>query len=207
MEYAILVADAVSDRASDVHGQHGNATIPAPMPGLEAIPCELKEGYRLFVFRPSVFAIKPGNAPWYPFFFYWALHQARVFATREYCVFCIFFNGVLVHRTAVMPRFFRFPFVGDNALEVGPVWTDPAHRGMGLASEVLRTIRNRFSHRRLWYVVRENNPTSIRVAESIGFVRAGTCVRTRRFGLKVLGAFELKPDEAGGKRTSTGVEG
>ena len=47
------------------------------------------------------------------------------------------------------------------------------------------------SGRTFWYVVDEDNASSIRVAEKAGFRLVGSGLRTKRLGLRVLGRFVL----------------
>jgi len=78
-------------------------------------------------------------------------------------------------------------------IQVGDTWTDPEFRGKGLATLALEAIMRRLDNqdRTCWYVVEADNAPSIRVVEKAGFVLAGRGVRTRPFGLGLLGQFQL----------------
>jgi RimJ/RimL family protein N-acetyltransferase len=116
-----------------------------------------------------------------------------VFANREYAIVAIRRGGKLVHRSVIAPPYFRFPFMAAADIQVGDTWTDPAERGKGLAAIALACIIKMPSpcERTCWYVVEHGNGASIRVVEKAGFIFAGNGIRTRRFGLGILGNFLL----------------
>jgi len=78
-------------------------------------------------------------------------------------------------------------------LQIGDTWTEPDHRGKGIASWAINEIvrLKQQPGRRFWYVVENNNLPSIRAIEKAGFVRVGSGMRTKRLGLKLLGSFEM----------------
>jgi RimJ/RimL family protein N-acetyltransferase len=132
-----------------------------------------------------------GNLPVFPSVVYLIFHYLRVFANRDHAVVWICNGGACVQRTLLMPRYFRFPFMGPNDLQCGGIWTDPLQRGrglakMGVAAAVARAWR---PGRRIWYLTKTTNVASCRLAESVGFVPVGHGVRTRPLGLGILGRF------------------
>lgn len=147
----------------------------------------------LEVWTPSLWRILPPGLPLYPFAVWWLFHQFRVFRNRQYMVIFIRDGKRVIHRTTVVPCYFRFPFMASNDVQVG-VWTDPKHRGCGLAVMALQKAveLTRESSRRMWYIVRETNLPSIRVAEKWGLALAGRGRRIPRFGIKVFGKFLLE---------------
>jgi RimJ/RimL family protein N-acetyltransferase len=78
-------------------------------------------------------------------------------------------------------------------IQVGDTWTNSAVRGKGLATIALENIvkapRNR--NRTCWYIVEADNTASIRVVEKAGFMLTGCGIRTRLFGLGILGQYVL----------------
>jgi RimJ/RimL family protein N-acetyltransferase len=96
-----------------------------------------------------------------------------------------------VHRTLLIPGFFRFPFMAANDIQCGDIWTLPAERGKGLALVGLSVaIRRAWQPgRRIWYLTDESNKASNQLARRAGFLLLGNGRRTRRLGLKLLGEF------------------
>lgn len=128
---------------------------------------------------------------------WWLFDRAHVFRNREYAVVTITEGSKLVHRAAIFPPYARFPFMADADLQVGDVWTDPDHRGGGLAAASLRFIRDACGrdHRQIWYLTAEANEASRRAAQKAGFSLAGQGRRVGRRGVRMLGAYVL--DEVG----------
>jgi RimJ/RimL family protein N-acetyltransferase len=153
----------------------------------------LAAGYEVSVWRPSRRSVAPAGMHGGAFPVWWLFHHLRMFSNRDYGVTTIRRGGRVVHRTCVFPRYFRFPFMAEQDLQIGDTWTDPAHRGKGLAVAGLLASVQAFelSGRRFWYLTEANNHPSQRVAEKSGFHLAGSGVRTTRFGLRALGQFKL----------------
>ncbi|HPM83809.1 MAG TPA: GNAT family protein [Candidatus Anammoximicrobium sp.] len=157
----------------------------------EASP--LPPGFSGVLWRPSWRQRTPPGLPLLPFAVWWAFHQTRVFANRDYRVFLIYDGARVVHRSCVFPGYFRFPFMEADDLQVGDTWTLPEYRGQGLARQALRETIRRLGRpdRRFWYLTESNNLPSIRVAQQVGFRLVGEGRRTHRCGLRILGSFEL----------------
>jgi RimJ/RimL family protein N-acetyltransferase len=160
-------------------------------------PASLGERYRVVIWRPTWTEPVPDGMPLFPFAVWWLMHHLHVFANRGYCQLLILHDNRIVHRSVVTPRYFRFPFMREGDLQVGDTWTDPGHRGMGLASFALDAIlRSAPPARQFWYLVERENVPSIRVAEKCGFRLAGRGLRSCRYGSSLLGAFIMTEGEA-----------
>jgi RimJ/RimL family protein N-acetyltransferase len=154
---------------------------------------ELPAGYRAVLWRPTLrqplppVVLSPARVAWT------ALHVAHVFANREYGQLLIFHGDAVVHRSAIFPGFARFRFMAPADLQIGDTWTDPAHRGRGLAAAAIREVLCRCAapERTFWYLTEITNTASIRAAERAGLRRSYESVRTRRLGLRLLGEFVL----------------
>lgn len=163
-------------------------------PGLMNLPARpAPAGYSCELWTPGGLRIKPKGVSLFPFIVWWFFHALHLFWNREYGLFVIRQGERVVHRSVITPGYLRFPFMKKGDIQVGDTWTDPALRGHGLATfaleHILRDPRTR--NRRCWYVVEAENTASIRVVEKAGFILTGRGTRTRRFGLGVLGQFQL----------------
>jgi RimJ/RimL family protein N-acetyltransferase len=135
----------------------------------------LPEGYEAEFWHPSLKNIAPvgiNSQARGSFALRWLLHYARVFSGRYYCAFVVRHRGKLVHHSGVTPRYWRFPFMGADDAQIGRTWTDPAHRGKGIARYAVQEILAAMARpgRRFWYVVEDINGASIRAAEGAGMV-------------------------------------
>ena len=150
-------------------------------------PAQLPPGFTLVVWRPGWFRLRPGGFPLRPFSAWGWCHALRVFRSRDYAIVLIFDGNTLVHRTCLLPAHFRFPFMRAGELQAAGIWTHPERRGAGLALLALRAVLDRLEDpgRTLWYMVREDNHGSIRLARKAGFQvwGRGRKMALGRFGL------------------------
>jgi RimJ/RimL family protein N-acetyltransferase len=156
-------------------------------------PPTLPDGYTVSVWRPRD-AFVPPTPIRSPVNRVWALFdRAGVFANDDFAVLQLRHHGQLVQRTSVFPRYFRFPFMAREDLQLGDTWTAPEARGRGLATLAIDVALARFGYagRRFWYLVEESNTPSIRVIEKHRFTLAGTGVRRSRLGVAALGYFTI----------------
>ena len=167
--------------------------------------------YRADVWAGGAIAASDGRAPqWWqptlshPFFTqpfdlklapYTALSWLGLFSGPEYGAVMIGKAGQIPdHVSFVFPRFARFPFMGESDLQIGATHTREEARGQGLALRAIHEVMTRFARpdRRFWYVSEIANVASIRVIEKAGFVRVGVGRKRPRFGLELLGYYEIE---------------
>jgi len=121
-----------------------------------------------------------------------------LFANREVGALCIHHGGRLIHYSGFTPRYWRFAFLTDRDLQIGDTWTDPEHRGKGLAGYALQEIIDikQTQGRRFWHVVGDANRASIRVVEKAGFGLVGKGSWNKPSGIKLLGSYVLLTSDA-----------
>lgn len=125
---------------------------------------------------------------------YALFHRFGLFANRDYAALCIEDeSGALLHVSSIFPKFFRFPFMSSTDLQIGATYTAPEARGQKLAQLALIETVKRLSapDRRFWYLTEVANATSVAVAQAAGFEYAGAGKKLPRFGLTILGAYQL----------------
>ena len=149
--------------------------------------CTLEE------WRPSLGRARPPDLPVVPFLVWGLFHFLGIFASGDYTLFLVRRDGVLVHRTCIFPRHYKFPFMAAGDLQAAAIWTAPELRGCGLGRTVLQEVLQRLADpaRTLWYLVRDDNHPSIRLAEKCGFRLLGQGGLRSRLGLHQLGIFRM----------------
>ena len=154
---------------------------------------ELSPDYSFEYWKPKGVTATPPQTGGKAFRVWALIHALRLFYNRDYGVMLIRNGGKVVHRSCVFPGWFRFPFMARADLQVGDTWTDPDHRGKGLAAAALAQVlaSEPRPDRRFWYVVEEENVSSIRVAEKVGFRMVGTGGKRKRLGLGLLGYYGI----------------
>jgi len=158
----------------------------------------LHSPYWWTVWGPRIWPALPPGLPNQRFrlklLFRWAVHRLHLFAGPGSGVLLIYDRRRVVHYSGFTPEYWRFPFVADDDFQIGDTWTDPAHRGRGLASFALQMIVTTLAKpgRRLWYVVEDVNEPSIRVVEKARFTLAAEGTWVRPWGLKLAGAYVIR---------------
>lgn len=127
------------------------------------------------------------NTVWY------VMDRLGLFARDGLSVYAVHDGPRLLHRLLVTPRWHRFPFMGENDLQLGMLWTDPAMRGRGLARQAIAAVHADLPAdvRALWYLVEADNTASIRLIEGLGYRLAGCGERTSPAGLSAIGQFVM----------------
>ncbi len=156
------------------------------------VELSLDNHYSFELWKPSPLGFVPRDSA-LRFIAWWVMHYLHVFANHDYGLFLIYYDKRIVHQSVITPRYFRFPFMAQNDLQIGDTWTAPEHRGKGLATFALSQIllECRKQDRKFWYVVEQDNVPSIRVIEKVGFARTGEGTRTKHCGLSILGAYVM----------------
>jgi GNAT superfamily N-acetyltransferase len=159
----------------------------------DARPAQLNPRFTHAIWKPRGLEIVPPGTGLLSLGGWWLLHLVHVFRCRDYGVLVIFDGRVLVHRSCVLPKWFRFPFMQLDDLQIASTWTDEGYRGQGIATWAISTILAHYRRpgRSFWYLVRSSNAASIRVVEKAGFRVAGKGSRTRRWGCRLLGCFQM----------------
>lgn len=124
----------------------------------------------------------------------WAQDWIGCFADDRFAELSIWRGTRMLHRLIVTPRWYRFPFMDQDDLQIGNVWTSSEARGQGLARAAILE-----AHRMIgpgaptfWYVVDASNGSSVALIEACGYRLAGSGKRTRPLGIAVLGQFRLE---------------
>ena len=147
-------------------------------------------GYDWLLWRPSLLQVRPSglNLRFFPDA-WWAMHHFHIFSNRKYAIMLAYQNSQLVHYTFLFPRYFPFPFMGKDDINIGETWTHQDHRGRGLAPYAVHEIvkQNAGDGRVFWYIATESNIASIRVITKVGFEKVGEGFKIKRLGSNLLG--------------------
>ncbi len=150
----------------------------------------LSAEYAIDLWKPGAGSIVPPTMS-RRFMAWWLFHRCGILGNGMYRVFLIRHKGAVVHRTCLVPKYFRWPFMGTNDLQISSTWTAPEHRGRGLATFALARLVRGYADgsRRFWYICREDNGASITVCLRSGFQFECLMQRTHPWGSLLLGKF------------------
>lgn len=154
-------------------------------------------GYSWEFWRPSPASAAPSGLPAAErnrFRLRWLLHHMRVFPNRDYAVLVVRRGEELVHYSGITGRYWRFPFMAADDLQIGDTWTHPDHRGKGVAGFAVHSVLAAMGRpgRRIWYVVEEINAPSIRAAEGAGMTLYARGVWRRPLNIKLIGSYAIR---------------
>ena len=149
--------------------------------------------------RPSLLSWRPPEVPWHPFVSWSLFARLGLFKNNAYSVVSLKVKGKIVHRSCVLPAFYRFPFMASCDIQIAATWTDPEFRGRGLARNCANAIIRMHCPNRsaIWYIVSSDNLASIKVAESCGFTLVGQGRRTKPLAISALGRFVVDKWQGG----------
>ncbi len=89
----------------------------------------------------------------------------------------------VIHTSYVTEKSFKFPFMSQGDIHIGPCHTAPSHRGQGIYRNVLRVISgdSEGTYNRAYMMVHEENIPSVKGIEAAGFRHIGTVEKTGIF--------------------------
>ncbi len=152
---------------------------------------DLPEGYSLKIWRPSIFELIPKGLSKFPFILWSIMHYLKLFINSNYNIFLVYCNKEIIHYSGVLPKHFKYPFMNNNDIQIGPCWTHTEHRRKGIASFVIKKIIETYKKPgcKFWYITREENIPSKKFIESLGFLKYGIGFKKNKFGIGALGHF------------------
>jgi len=154
---------------------------------------QLPQGYTFRLWRPTLRNVLPPTLG--ARFRLWTVaHYFRLFHNRDYAVLLIVnAEGEPVHRSCLVPSYFRWPFMGRNDLQISSTWTTPNERRKGLATAALVKAMAIMDcpDRKFWYITRESNMASIAACGRAGFSFVGLGQRVNWMGVRLLGHVRL----------------
>jgi SAM-dependent methyltransferase len=112
----------------------------------------------------------------------------------RYSVFLLFGGEKGAHHSVVTVKSFKYPFMGEDDLQIGMISTENEFRRRGLAAYTINEILKRYEKpgRTIWYVTHEDNVASRNLAEKVGFSEYSKAIRKGTF---LLGIYEAVAQE------------
>jgi RimJ/RimL family protein N-acetyltransferase len=139
----------------------------------------LAQGYRMKVFYPSAGRLNL-HTYFKPIYLFWYL-----FTFARYSIYYVYdVTGRIIHFSHVMPKIFKYAFMpSKNSIHIGPCWTNKNHRGKGIYPAVLSKICADHSQKDVYIGTDDDNISSQRGIEKVGFKRFATGYKTRYLGI------------------------
>jgi len=170
---------------------------------LNYIDHHLPKSCTIEISKPKIYKIVPKGICTLPnrwsmtvnCFFYWMMHYFKLFNKFDYNIFIVYCGESIVHYSVVLTKYFRYPFMAEHDIQIGPCWTRNEYRRKGIhffvIQKILTTHQNK-SDFKFWYITREDNIASRKSIQKSGFTQHGKGRRSKRLGCKFLGAFIME---------------
>ena len=125
--------------------------------------------FRMEWWKPSLSSlIPPGKSVKY--IIYSLFYFAGIFKSRHYGLVRAFQEKEPLASMLVVPANYKWPFMGKDDVQFTYVMTSKKHRGLGLAWQMIYKASKELKQvTDFWYVTDTSNPSSMRLAEKMGF--------------------------------------
>lgn len=146
-----------------------------------SVDASLENGYNFIVFKPGFIPKGIKNKTLFFWCIVWSVfHYLRIFKSRNYRIFLIYYRNDIAHYSVAMPKYFRSPFMSNNDIQIGPIGTDKNHRRKGLANFAIKKIIEHYNGNvsGFWYITRDENIASKKCIENFGFKAYGEGKKT-----------------------------
>ena len=153
----------------------------------------LPSGYSLDIWYPRHNGLNLKGLPFNRYAVWWVFDHIGLFANSLAGVVMIKKGNRMVHRSLVTPKWYRFPNMTSNELQIGDVWTTEDQRGHGLAKIAINEIHRQWgaSCEKMWYLVGDENLGSIKLIEAFGYKLCALGERTKPGNIRALGKFQI----------------
>ena len=150
--------------------------------------------YRVEIWRPGLTRLSPPGFP-KKYILFWFAHYLGIFKNKNYSVIFVYDkdNGALVSSTLLVPKYFKWPFMGDKDLQYSYSITKPAYRGKGINTYVKQYARVLYPDPEIafWGLVNPQNISSIKVLEKTGLRYLKTTKVVKSGSLPFMSRLEL----------------
>jgi len=141
--------------------------------------------YELETFKPDWFHIAPkGMKKSFALIIWWFLYLI-VWGQRakSYEHYLVYDGERLIHYCIVLPKNYRYPFMGNDDVQIGPFRTAEEYRGQGICPIMICKIMNKYKFQKKYafIITRENNIKSQRSIAKAGLNIYGYGIRTKGF--------------------------
>ncbi len=135
--------------------------------------------YDIELFSPTFFQLKEHSVKIYIYLFWF------FFTKGQYRIIYVKKDNTIIHYTHILPKFFKFPFMGSNDLEIGPSWTDEQYRGKGIFPAVMAYAFGYFKEEKRTFhaFAHIDNIPSQKAILKVGFSKWMNGYKTEKLGI------------------------
>ena len=153
-------------------------------------PASIHTSYEFKTFTPHRLHLIPNGVNKSLTFILWAILYLAIWKRRgkDFEYYLVYDGEKLIHYSIVLPQYYRFPFMGNNDIFVGPCWTAEEYRGKGIFPLVILMITDNYKFRKgyAYGMITEDNIASQRSVIKAGMNIYGYGNRAKGFRGKFL---------------------
>lgn len=160
----------------------------------ENIDAVLPVGLQFQIERPSLLNSKP---KWLSekYRIYYLFYLLGIFKNKHYYYVSGWVKGELSCFLIVVPKYYRWPFMGDSDVQLMYVVTKDRFKGKGFGTALLQFTINFLKSKNInsiWYVTDTDNIASQKLAAKVGFTLFSKAKRSYLFNIKFLKTLVIK---------------
>jgi len=153
------------------------------------------ENLKFKVWKPSFWNPVPKGLP-NKYIIYYLFYFFRLFNNSHYVAILGYDNDKIACSLLVVPKYFKWPFMKLNDVQLIYVKTYPEFRGKGYAKKMLlyalEYLKSINLQGDVWYVTDSDNKASQALAKSVDFNQVYYGKRTYLFGIKWIKRLTIK---------------
>jgi len=146
---------------------------------------------------------KPTLFSWYPkgYGFKYTLYSlfklTGIFKNKNYSAYLAYKDTQLIGSLLLVPAYYRWPFMDDDAIQITYVKIYKEFRGKGYGKQMIQKailqLPAQVKEKGVWYVTDDTNKASKAVADSVGFELVSYGVPSHVLGLPLLKILRSQP--------------
>lgn len=135
----------------------------------------------LEIWKPSLSTFRHSRLP-SKYLIWWFYHYMHIFRNKNLQVWLYYINQELAHFFCIVPKYYRWPFMNKNDVQITYVITTKKYRGNNIAFNAIGKAINKLEIAGdIWYVTDSTNYASQKLAEKLGFELFGNGERETFF--------------------------
>jgi hypothetical protein len=122
-------------------------------------------GYKLILYKPGLFRLSQyGSNAIVNFLWY-------ITTFGRFRILFLLDKEIVVHYSYITPKIYRFPFMKNNDMQIGPCATNPDYQKKGIFTDVLKLISECYANKSdsIWTYTTLTNLASQKAFERAGF--------------------------------------
>lgn len=145
----------------------------------------------LIIWKPSICKVYHRRLP-IKYAIWWIFHYFNIFGNKNLQIWLYYIKGELAHFFCIVPKFYRWPFMQKQDVQITYVVTEKIFQNKGLAFKgINNALSNLNISGNIWYVTDSTNIASQKLAEKLGFELIGLG-KKKKFALGLLKFLSLK---------------